>query len=1093
MIQRLSLTQPNLDTKPGTVARDLFIDLPADQLSRLYSSLSLVADKQSLATTTGSDLDRLAANFGSTRNTGSAASGIVVFCTNTLSNDIPIPSNTIVTSRNGLQFRTVGNYSMIASDRNRLAANATRMKKSLNIAGINATYAIEIPVQASRPGSAGNIGSLQIVSTELQFPVTVVNLTSMAGGTNRETDDSFRSRILSVFSGANIGTSAGYRNTALGVQGVLDALVVQPGNSLMLRDGTETIATSDGSTRIINSGTGGKVDIYILGRRVQEFSESFIFTDLSGTGNISDERNDFTLGQSNQDPTRTIEERRVLAFSNGTIPAQPVDSFVSVVGSSSGILTEKYTDNNGKIRGNFELSKDLNPESGGSPFGFDKLHFISNTKEVDADVITKISDYSIDELSFTDINNITNVYTDINEVNENSKVSSSGNRYIQLLHKPVVRVSKVQNKTTGETYSVVSQTLDANGLNQSGLIEISGKTLPTIADVLAVNYTWRQIFDPYIDYGSDSLSQFKDESATDSIDWTSSGGIFEEESIITKSADNINYQIELNYNINKVLSAYTKVIVESSVSTVSTIENTSTVGIVLATTDPVINNIISIRRLSDNLELYNSKASDGYFVSRTIYLPSDSPAQLGDSVVINYNKVEVYNINSTDGSYYNQVVVLPSESVLDASLILSDVDDAYLAGDPVYVKYVANLNQIYPQTSLAQLPITGSTTSNSLLSSAGIVSTSNTQPVIFEYANGSPKSIVRFGPSKLRVDVSGVSSAGKIKVSGTTLNRYTVDVVAGTSKNGNIFSIESDLKKSLAISSLPSSVGIAKIDKVSKLDSSGIEIQDFDILGYAILDNTYDIGYSKKDASLKSYQFVLPNTTNNNAISIASGDIIRINLLVYNTNNYEELYYSTSSIKITNNLFARISSISVSSGFRNTTGNIIGNISIFGFNQPLSGQTYNVDYNFLAPKEGERITVTYNINQLIIDTTSEIERVRPITADVLVKEASEILVDVSGTLLINDDSLAEANKIVENVTNSVTNLLNTSKLGPVVDYSDIISVAAAESGVDSVNISLFNENGNVGRKAYIKALDNQTISPGTIIFEAVPRNKFRIN
>ena len=47
--------------------------------------------------------------------------------------------------------------------------------------------------------------------------------------------------------------------------------------------------------------------------------------------------------------------------------------------------------------------------------------------------------------------------------------------------------------------------------------------------------------------------------------------------------------------------------------------------------------------------------------------------------------------------------------------------------------------------------------------------------------------------------------------------------------------------------------------------------------------------------------------------------------------------------------------------------------------------------------------------------------------------------------------------------------------------------------VDSVNISLFNESENTGRKAFIKALDNQTISPGTIIFEAISRNKFRIN
>ena len=109
------------------------------------------------------------------------------------------------------------------------------------------------------------------------------------------------------------------------------------------------------------------------------------------------------------------------------------------------------------------------------------------------------------------------------------------------------------------------------------------------------------------------------------------------------------------------------------------------------------------------------------------------------------------------------------------------------------------------------------------------------------------------------------------------------------------------------------------------------------------------------------------------------------------------------------------------------------------------------------------------------------------------KEAEDLTVDVEGMLLINEEALGEADKIVENVINSVTNIINTSSLGSIVDYSDIIAVAAGESGVDSVNISLFNESGKTGRKAFIKALDNQTISPGTVIFEATSRNKFRIN
>ena len=64
MIERLRLTQPNLDTKIGSVSRDVFIDMQADQLEGIYQLIQAVSDKQSFATATGLDLDRIARNFG---------------------------------------------------------------------------------------------------------------------------------------------------------------------------------------------------------------------------------------------------------------------------------------------------------------------------------------------------------------------------------------------------------------------------------------------------------------------------------------------------------------------------------------------------------------------------------------------------------------------------------------------------------------------------------------------------------------------------------------------------------------------------------------------------------------------------------------------------------------------------------------------------------------------------------------------------------------------------------------------------------------------------------------------------------------------
>lgn len=1095
MIQRLRLTQPNLDTKPGSVSRDLFIDIPADQISRLYSAVNLVSQKQSLATTSGRDLEKLAANFGTSRSTGSAANGIVVFCTTTINADIPIPTGTLVTARNGAVYKTIGSFVMSSVDKNRLAANANRMRRSLSIAGISANYVLEVPVQALRNGTSGNISSLQVVSTNLGSSVSVTNLTSMTGGANSETDDSFRSRILSIFSGANIGTSFGYRNALMGVDGVVDALVVEPGSALMLRDGTETLELEDGSSRILSSGTGGKVDAYILGRKIQTVSDSYIFSDLSGSGDITDDRNNYILGQSTQDLTKTSEERRILAFKKANIPAQPVDSIASITGSSSGVLVEQYTDEFGVTRGNYVLEKDYNPETGGSPFGFDQISFVSNTKNIVGESIIKKDMFGIERMSFSGIDEIDKVYSDINEVNENSEVSSVGGQYIKLLHTPVIKVNKVVNRTSGEVYSVVSQDLNSEGLNETGIVEISGRSLPSSADILAVNYMWRHIYSPYIDYaGKGVVGQFSDASKVDAIDWSSAGGVFEEQSVISRSDDGLVYEVSLGNNVNKPMSVYRRDSTESQVSEVNVIGSTSIVGIELAADEDAIDNIISIRRASDGLEIYNTEYEDGSYDARVIYLPSDSPANIGDEVVIEYNKVELFDINKTDGSYYNNIVTLPSEGVLEEAEVFDQVEDMYFSSEAVFVKYVAETSSVYSQTSLANLPIIASEGTNRLIAVDDADSKLSNQPIFYSFdESGNRSRIDRFGASPLTLSVSGMSKPGKIRVLGETLTPVSIEVDAGVSFDNNIFSLESEIKEALGLDVLSSEIGIAKINSITKLNSDDTIDYKFDTFGSQLSNIDFSIGVAKKDDSLMNYELSLPQTPHNNTLSVSSGDMIRLDLLVYNLSGYEEVYFDSSSDKVTSNRYGRIKRISVSSGFRTTGGALAGSISIESFCQPSSGSSYFADYNFKAPKEGERITISYNVNRLVIDATASLERVRPITADVLVKEAEELLVDVQGTILINSDALGEADRITDAVINAVTNLLSTARLGPTIDYSDIVSVAAAQNGVDSVNISMFNESGKTGRKAFIKALDNQTISPGDIVFEAVSRSKFRIN
>jgi hypothetical protein len=296
-----------------------------------------------------------------------------------------------------------------------------------------------------------------------------------------------------------------------------------------------------------------------------------------------------------------------------------------------------------------------------------------------------------------------------------------------------------------------------------------------------------------------------------------------------------------------------------------------------------------------------------------------------------------------------------------------------------------------------------------------------------------------------------------------------------------------------SVSSLDSSYYIAKVDEVSVIGDSGEILYSFDVQGYQILNNKYDVGFSSSSSSLSATKFTLRSSQTNSSIPLSSGSKISVKLLVAKEGDSEDVYFSGNGQIYSSKSYATITKISVASGFRGPAGNIIGNLAVFVGNQPPTNNVFFASYSFLAPKEGERISIRYNLNRLILDATNGVENVRPIAADVLVKEAAEILVDISGQILINDNQLQNSDFIVQNAADEISKILSTNILGPTVDYSDIISAAARVSGVDSVNISLFNVSGSTGRKSFIRALDNQTINPGNIFLEAVSRKDFRIS
>lgn len=1089
MRERLKLTQPNLDTKPGTVSRDLFIDVQAEQVERLHRAVLLVSEKQSPASAKGADLDRWASNFGIARKSGVQATGIVVFTTNELNSDIPIPSNTVITAKNGVNYRSIGSFTMSSANKNLYSATASRLRNLLNLAGITDQYAIEIPVQATSIGTNGNIGPYQVINSSIREGLKVTNLSSFSNGDNSESDAAFRSRAFSSFSGANTGTASGYENAALSVTGVLDSLVVQPGNSLMLRDGTETIEVNDGSFRILNSGTGGKVDIYILGTSLSEQTESYIYIDKSGNGDPTDDRNDYVPGVSFLDSTLTSEERRILAFTDGQIPLQPIDSINSVSGNQSGVLTEKFTDENGNVFGNYELVKDVNSDTGGSPFGYDYIRYISSSKNVDAEVTIKQKFNGVDPLKFKDISEISEIYQEVNITAENSNVSATDRSIIYLNHSPVISVSRVVNTTTGEVYVIESQNTDSiTGTNIEGFIEISGKTLPSSADILSVDYTWKRVFDKYIDYNGKKFPQlFKDPSVADSIDWGTPNGIFIEESLIEESSDGLELQINLEYNIDRVLSVYSRTTTTGTVTNLSNLDDEEVSGIILDAGDDAVNNIISIKN-SNGLEVWNTKNGDGSFDVRSIYLPTDSVVASGETLNIFYNKIEIFNIENSDGSFSNNIITLPSEDILRGQDLYDIVNDLFLVEEGIYVEYVSNIRETLPLVSLTSLPVSGTDDDNSLFDVDLSEILSANQPIFYDTLLDESQIISRFAPTVLACLVSGVVNPGKIKISGSTLTRVDIIVNPANNFSNLIVNVKDEVLKILELNELPENMGIARVDMVKIIEDGS----EYDLVGTSLENNIFDLSYSQINPDLQPLSFELPSTSNNISLNPSSSSDILISCLIYNLNDFENIFFPRSQTVYTDKVFARISNISVSSGFRSSTGSLVGSIRVLPYTQPETGLSYFSNYSFIAPKEGERITISYNTNTLIADVTRAVEDVRPITADVLIKEAFDIEVDVRGEILISEGSADGATQILENVVNEVVNLLNTGSLGSIIDYSDIINAGTSVDGVDSLNVSLFNESGEVGRRSFIKALDNQTISAGSVVFESVSRQDFKI-
>jgi len=110
-----------------------------------------------------------------------------------------------------------------------------------------------------------------------------------------------------------------------------------------------------------------------------------------------------------------------------------------------------------------------------------------------------------------------------------------------------------------------------------------------------------------------------------------------------------------------------------------------------------------------------------------------------------------------------------------------------------------------------------------------------------------------------------------------------------------------------------------------------------------------------------------------------------------------------------------------------------------------SGATVFVDY-----VAGENITVRYNVNSLLNDVQTRINKMKHLTADVVVKGAIKTLIDIDMKVVIEEGS--DQNSVDRKIRTAVAKLFTSKQIGESIYQSDVINVVENITGVSHVVI-----------------------------------------
>jgi hypothetical protein len=315
--QELLVSNAGIDTKPGTVIRDMMNPI-SEEMARTYIIQNFIARSLSVSTILDFDdankdgvsdsvssstsksalkialnltndydvqrviddqFDKLAANVNVIRKPASPAVGSVVFYVAS----VPIRDMTV---NEGAMVTSVGDLDQgIPSQSYKVMSTKTLEYKNKEQYYNTQTgrYEITMDVEALSPGAAGNTDSYTIktISTGVDTDFRVENPSPISFGEDKETNHDLATRIELAFF-VDTGTEGGYARVTVGITGVRKVKVEKAGDPLMIRD----------YDPVRNKHVGGKVDIYVQGRKTHQVTDqiAFAFGSVSGTeGTLSAE------------------------------------------------------------------------------------------------------------------------------------------------------------------------------------------------------------------------------------------------------------------------------------------------------------------------------------------------------------------------------------------------------------------------------------------------------------------------------------------------------------------------------------------------------------------------------------------------------------------------------------------------------------------------------------------------------------------------------------------------------------------------------------------------------------------------------------